>query len=93
MRYNIPPAIRLPFGYIIPVEQLGSKEFQKAVIATFGQRDPNCEAFMVQSEQGVVRIVVDRTLPPRVKRAAVVHELQHCMVEYLEYVKNLEYDV
>lgn len=85
----IPKKIVLPFGYVIPVVQLPHKEFHKAVHTEFGSWDPNCEAFMHQTDGGTCKIILDKGLTLVERRRALVHELQHCMVEYNEYVQAL----
>ena len=87
--YYIPQRVVLPFGYTIRIKQLRLKKWRAAYEDVFKDKGwKDCAAFFHETEDGAV-ILLQRNRTPHQRKEDLVHELQHAMVEYGEYVKNL----
>lgn len=89
MQYYIPRRVHLPFGYTIVIKQLRKKKWNTEYRHTFNdQAHAETLAFSYPEKHGAV-IVLQYARPLQARKEDLIHELQHVMVEYQEYVKTL----
>ena len=90
MKHYIPRRVILPFGYIVKIKQLYQKKWKAAYKEAFNDSAHNDTlAFSYPQENGAV-IVLKHNRTTRERKEDLIHELQHVMVEYQEYVKGLD---
>ena len=90
MKYYIPRTINLPFGYKIKVKQLLKKAWKAAYREAFNDNAHDETAAFCTPEETGATIVLQHNRTPKERKEDLIHELQHAMVEYGEYVKSIE---
>ena len=90
MMYYIPRRVVLPFGFTVGIKQLRKKAWKKVYDEAFsdgGHKDT--AAFNVYKDnKATIYLQLNRS--PQERKEDLVHELQHVMVEYQEYVKEIQ---
>jgi len=90
MKYYIPRRVQLPFGYTVKIKQLRKKAWKKAYTEAFADGDHSgTAAFSFQQGDNTAIIILQKNRTPQERKEDLVHELQHVMIEYQEYVKTI----
>lgn len=80
---KIPRHIELPFGYHIEVQYLSKKDFT--------EKNGHCQAAWwdeaeSEGEGGVIDLI--KEAPPKQQWQDFLHELEHALVDYREYLRS-----
>lgn len=89
MTYYIPRRVVLPFGFKVKIKQVRKKQWRKIYKENFGDGDYNGTAAFCYHDNDTATIVLQLNRTPQERKEDLVHELQHVMIEYQEYVKTV----
>ena len=89
MKYYIPRRVVLPFGFTVRIKQLRKKAWKKAYDDAFSDGAHKDAAAFNTYKDNIATIFLQRNRTPQDRKEDLVHELQHVMVEYQEYVKTI----
>jgi len=90
VQYYIPRRVILPFGFTVKIKQLRKKLWKQAYDAAFADGGHKATAAFFTSDDTTATIFLQRNRTPQERKEDLVHELQHVMVEYQEYVKEIQ---
>lgn len=79
MAHRIPTRVRLPFGIIIRIFQVTRRE-----MCTLGW--DGCDGGWDPTDKRCYRIYLVRSLPRRLKRHTLMHELKHALVDITDHL-------